>query len=326
MVLSHSIQCGSGNAFYTEGLIFNNILYKYIVSINMPLFMLVSGYLFYFSVQRHSFTENVKRKIASLFVPILIWNVLISLIDLFRSELSKDPWTWFKLYCNEVLGQLWFLWAVLICSIIVALVNRFLRDNIGVYILIFISTFFIPDILNLNLYKFMYVFFVIGYFFNKYKGLNLLRLKKFPLIIIAITVLYIIMMFFYKKDFIIYVTGCNILNKSNMLYQVYINFYRIVVALLGCSVVIYLIYLLSKYIRGVSEKILLFIGKNTMGIYIISYLIDVYMLTQITFGLSGYNFLLAIIETIVVIIVTLFLIMLIKKIKVLNMLLFGGRE
>lgn len=63
-----------------------------------------------------------------------------------------------------------------------------------------------------------------------------------------------------------------------------------------------------------------------MGIYIISYLIDVYMLTQITFGLSGYNFLLAIIETIVVIIVTLFLIMLIKKIKVLNMLLFGGRE
>ena len=63
-----------------------------------------------------------------------------------------------------------------------------------------------------------------------------------------------------------------------------------------------------------------------MGIYIISYLIDVYMLTQITFGLSGYNFLLAILETIVVIIVTLFLIMLIKKIKVLNMLLFGGRE
>ena len=63
-----------------------------------------------------------------------------------------------------------------------------------------------------------------------------------------------------------------------------------------------------------------------MGIYIISYLIDVYMLTQITLGLSGYNFLIAIIETIVVIIVTLFLIMLIKKIKVLNMLLFGGRE
>ena len=63
-----------------------------------------------------------------------------------------------------------------------------------------------------------------------------------------------------------------------------------------------------------------------MGIYIISYLIDVYMLTQITFGLSGYNFLIAILETIVVIIVTLFLIMLIKKIKVLNMLLFGGRE
>lgn len=54
MVLAHSIQCGSGENFYSNGMVLDNVLSKYIMSINMPLFMLVSGYLFFFSVKRHS--------------------------------------------------------------------------------------------------------------------------------------------------------------------------------------------------------------------------------------------------------------------------------
>ena len=325
MVLSHSIQCGSGENFYSNGMVFDNVLYKYIMSINMPLFMLVSGYLFFFSVKRHSLKDNFKSKLTSLFVPILIWNILITVIDMLKSGKDFSPWTFFKVYCNEVLGNLWFLWSVLICSLFVGLVNRFLNDNIFIYILIFASTFFITDIINLNLYKFMYVFFVIGFLFNKYNGIKLLKSKVITVSISLFAVIYFVMMQFYTSDYSIYVTGCCVLNKENMIFQVYINFYRIIVALLGCSVIIYVFVRMSKYIKGWLEEILVFIGKNTMGIYIISYLIDIYILINITANLSDINYLLTVLETVAILAVSCLIIMALKRISLLNKLLLGGR-
>jgi len=242
-----------------------------------------------------------------------------------KSGKDFSPWTFFKVYCNEVLGKLWFLWAVLICSLIVGLAHRFLNDNIFIYLLIFVLTFFITDIINMNLYKFMYVFFVIGFLFNKHNGIKLLKLKGIPLIISLCAVLYFIMMHFYTKDYSIYVTGSYILNKENMLYQVYVNFYRIVVALLGCSVIIFVFVLISKYIKGWLEEILVFIGKNTMGIYIISYLIDIYILINITANLSDINYLLTVLGTVAILAVSCLIIMALKRISLLNKLLLGGR-
>lgn len=61
----------------------------------------------------------------------------------------------------------WFLWAIFFCSLVVLLVSKFFKDNILIYLLGFLITFFVPDSHNLFLYKFMYPYFLIGYFFNK---------------------------------------------------------------------------------------------------------------------------------------------------------------
>jgi len=54
--IGHSIQFGSGFNILSEEIFFDNICFKIIYSFHMPLFMLISGYLFYFSVNTiHSF-------------------------------------------------------------------------------------------------------------------------------------------------------------------------------------------------------------------------------------------------------------------------------
>lgn len=52
VVFGHSIQYGSGSYFLKSGLFFQNNVFKVIYSFHMPLFMLVSGFLFYSSKDR----------------------------------------------------------------------------------------------------------------------------------------------------------------------------------------------------------------------------------------------------------------------------------
>lgn len=49
VVMGHCIQYGSGNDYYTSALFFEENIFKFIYSFHMPLFMLISGYVFGFS-------------------------------------------------------------------------------------------------------------------------------------------------------------------------------------------------------------------------------------------------------------------------------------
>lgn len=52
VVVGHCIQYGSGARYLSDGSYFLNVVFKVIYSFHMPLFMLVSGYLFYNSTLR----------------------------------------------------------------------------------------------------------------------------------------------------------------------------------------------------------------------------------------------------------------------------------
>lgn len=54
VVLGHCIQYGSGKYYFTRQSYFENILFKIIYSFHMPLFSLISGFLFFYSCQSHS--------------------------------------------------------------------------------------------------------------------------------------------------------------------------------------------------------------------------------------------------------------------------------
>lgn len=78
VVFGHCLRYGLGKG----NDIFDNNVMKFIYSFHMPLFMLISGYLFGFSIQKHTLKENFINKIKTLMIPIAIWTIPITLIDM----------------------------------------------------------------------------------------------------------------------------------------------------------------------------------------------------------------------------------------------------
>ena len=53
VLLGHTIQFASGEEFEKASLFYNNIVFKTIYSFHMPLFMVISGYLYYNSINNY---------------------------------------------------------------------------------------------------------------------------------------------------------------------------------------------------------------------------------------------------------------------------------
>ena len=324
VVLGHSLQYGLGQP--NDG-IFDNWLMKFIYSFHMPLFMMISGYLFGFSVKKHSFNDNLLGKLKSLLVPIAFWSIPVTFIDIIKYSPERlNPWDFFKTYLNEFIGQFWFLWAVLLCSVVVLIVNRFLKDSIIVYVVIFGLTFVIPNMIMVDeLYRFMFPLFVLAYLICKYNILENLSVRKIYSITIVSMVVFIALLIFYDRESYIYISGHSLIHKQNWLHQLFVDIYRIVIGIAGSIFFWGLFSIISKYIKGIVSKVLLCLGTNTMGIYIISFFISVYVLPEVVKEYIGLNYGLALLETILTLALCIILILLIKKAKILDKLLLGGR-
>lgn len=325
VVVGHSIQYGSGADFLSEKLYFENICFKVIYSFHMPLYMLISGYLFAYSIKKRTWHENIYNKIKSLIIPIALWSMIPFIISITHINYFSAG-NLIKGYISTTIFNLWFLWAVFWCSALVIIVNRFFHDSFGIYLLGFVLTFLVPDSYNLKMYKFMYPFFLLGYFFNKHNW-NM-RLEKFysrKLFKIGLAVLYIFLLLFYQRDSYIYTSGYYILNKKVPFIQLGIDIYRFSIGLVGSLLVLIILFTAEKYMAGKTRNILIYIGKNTFGIYIISSLIFSYILPNVTYNLMGINYVYVIIETFIIILFCIVCIKIIHSNNHLSGLLFGNR-
>lgn len=79
VVFGHCIQFGSG-ADFMQGEFFYNDVFRFIYSWHMPLFMLVSGYLFSFSLKRNDWRELIASRFKQLVLPMLSWALLITIV------------------------------------------------------------------------------------------------------------------------------------------------------------------------------------------------------------------------------------------------------
>lgn len=325
VVYGHTIQYGSGAAILSSGLFLDDILFKAIYSFHMPLFILISGYLFGGTIRKYSFEKLLKSRITSLVIPIIMWSFIPYFIALSQMEISVLGVA--KKFIGTLLREYWFLWAIFYCSIVVLIVNKFLKDSIIIYLFGLIVACFIPDIYNFQLYKYMYPFFLIGYFYKKSsedfrnKSYELLKNK---IVIGTLIILYVGLLIFYERKIYIYVSGFTFLGK-NWSEQLGINVYRTVIGLVGSIIVVFLIDILyNKYLKE-KTKWLVFIGKNSLGIYIISGLIFNYVLPKLTGNLIRINYVYSLLQSILIIGISLMVTLMIQKIPVLNKVLLGGR-
>ena len=323
VVLGHCIQYGSGNVYLRTEAFFDNILFKTIYSFHMPLFMLISGYLFAYGVDRKAAKDIVASKFRGLIIPIFLWAVIPLILYILHAD-NLSILSTMEYYVTASFKSLWFLWAVFWISLIVVAVNRLFKDNIFIYVLLFMIMFVVPDNYNLHLYKYMYPFFVMGYFFNK-SGVQQ-RTKKIytnNYFVLATGALFLLMLYFCNNDIYIYKTGHTILNKPIM-EQLSINVYRYTIGLVGSVFVLlslYKLYNLSK----INDNFLLTVGQKSMGIYIISTTLLNGIVLEITHRLSEPNYLFIVIESLCVIFASLLIIRLIGKHNGANRLLLGAK-
>ena len=328
VVVGHCIQYGAGKAFLQEKLFFDDIVFKAIYSFHMPLFMLISGYLF-----AHSRSKSIKEifvgKFKSLIVPILCWN-LIPITNHITQLIIDGNFSILaaiKAFIGHNIGSFWFLWAVFGCSCIVILVNKLFKDNLLVYAILFLISFIIPDDFNLHLYKYMYPFFVAGYFYNKEnlkeKWRTIYNKKYIALLLGGI---FLILLQFFNKDSYIYTSRYTLLGKD-WTAQLGIDLYRFAIGFVGSAfaiVSLHRLYKITKVREWIAQsKVVLTIGQNTLGIYIISTFVNTLILMVVTKNLASINYGLIAIEAVGVTALSLLITKAIQHSKFLNRYLLG---
>lgn len=325
VIIGHSIQYGSGPTYIEKQSFFNNYIFKFIYSFHMPLFIMISGYLSYSSINKNNLKETIISKFKSLIIPILIWSIIPFFILLDYVNIISS----IKLFLSVFSTNLWFLWSLFYINILVKIINKYFKDNIFIYILLFLITFILPNNLiikyfniQFSLYSYMYLYFMLGYFYKKYNlEEKLKKLINYKTLIINSIIFILLLNFFSKEDYI-YLSGINIIGNYK---QILIDLYRYLIGFIGSIEILLLVkYLIPKLNDKIKDK-LTYLGKNTLGIYIVSSILHPYLLPIITKGISNINYIFIILESIIIILISILVIELIKKNKILNKYLLGDK-
>lgn len=106
----------------------NTSLFNFVVLVNMPLFMLLSGY-----VTRGSMRDTggfLRRRAWGLLAPYFCWLPLYYLLN--RQLAQGDFARWFvsAVYLPKVPGHLWFLYVLFLCLVLVAVVGKFVSSRV----------------------------------------------------------------------------------------------------------------------------------------------------------------------------------------------------
>lgn len=269
VIIGHSIQCGNGEAFFTNNLFYNNILYKVIYSFHMPLFMLISGYFFYFSNNKYNTIHLIGNKVRTILIPIISFSFLyflltkFSLSDGIMLSIRRFVWTLFsiKIY--------WFLWAVLSISILLKLVLLLKNEYLIVcacLALFFVLPLIVDDNIGLYLFFYIYPYFLLGFLANKFGAYAYMQKKKYLIFGISLCC-YLVLMMFYVEDSFIYTSKLSLFQNGSLSFsQFVIDLYRWGVGLFGCIAVLSLIYILIRHM-GIFVNMLSKMGVLSLGIY-----------------------------------------------------------
>ncbi|MBQ8634118.1 MAG: acyltransferase family protein [Lachnospiraceae bacterium] len=322
VLLGHAIQYGSGMQYLEEGIYWENIIMKGIYSFHMPLFILISGYFLYFSFSKHGIVKTSISRWKKLLLPITTW---VPIVILFSVVFDNGAVS-IKGVIRTFLSNFWFLWAVLFCSTLLAIGESLSRKwKIAFYIIIQILFLIVPDILWAHAYKFVFPFFLTGYYFAKKDMLKKLVNKR---VTIISTVVWLVLLCFYSKESYIYTTGYTLFKKADGFIwyrQLGINIYRMLVGLTGCIAwlsTLKLVWNKSEKRGGISQICTVWIGKHSIAIYILSTYSFTYLLPAICKNMKP-NLVLWLVETSAMAIVCSGFTYLINKCKILSKCLIG---
>lgn len=328
VLLGHSIQYGSKISYVGSRLFFNDPVFKLIYSFHMPLFALLSGYLFFYTIKKRTPKELVINRVKTLVLPIICWGTIDFAVRILTGQLNGSGIIWWvKRYVITLFGTLWFLWAILLCSAIVAGIHYLFRDNKAVMLLLMIAFFITPDKFNLGYMKFLYPFFVAGYMWNLHGVRVSNKIQKVVLIVSGFVLL--ILLRFMQTGTYIYISGFAILGKENPWIQMYYDLYRWTIGFAGSVFVLSGINLLMNVTVNkfkTAKNLGGGVGTLSMGIYAVQGYVFQYVIIPV-FAIVGVDvpFILVIVEALLILGICCGITLFLKKIKPLSICLLGGR-
>lgn len=325
VVVGHSIQFGLGKQYYSLGLYFENTVYKAIYSFHMPAFMIISGFFLQNKIKSACEGNVLASRIKKLLQPIFSWAIIVT-VNTFLFESMRVEKMIKALTINFVFG-LWFMWALIICSILLFVIEKIPCNKmllVGFLMLLFLLT---PDIMNFHLYKFVFPFFIMGGCIAEKKiVLKYCSDKKALLIMPILFVVWILLIGKYNNQCYIYISGVSLLQRTDALNQFFIDIYRWGVALIACIFVgnacYWVLQIKNKVIEGI-VFVVSWIGKKSMAVYIVSTTIfNKFVLPKLVWNVN--EAIAVILESILVLAMSLFLEKITRKSKALSKILWGS--
>ena len=247
VVMAHVISGINNNIFKQEDSIYFYI-YNVISSFHMPLFFIISGFLYKHTQRKKiQYIEFVKKKLISLGIPYLTFNLIYFVCGLFTND---DKYNFKNLIWILVkpISHFWFIYALLIIFLIMPILENMCKQNLKVLlgVELIICYFFIP-VSDGIVYQILYysIFFVMGGIICEKKTVLMDCNKK---TLIACFLMFLLSYWLNKK---------------------YVNYWigNVIVGLLGSLLVIIMSYICFDSILGL-QKFFSKLGGATMSIYI----------------------------------------------------------
>lgn len=295
----------------------------------MPIYMYISGYFLRSSLDKHSPRNHVVSRVKRVLVPCLIWNVLTwSIVSLLQAVIGKG-----RIGNLNIFG-IWFLWALLICDLLMtAIVNTFRQRQLIIIITTIIAVLLLLIPFELWHLAWVFPFYAIGYFSNSLKD-NVAKKKAGYIWMIAVAV-YVLIIPFYQEKHLVYYSGSYLFGINGFAVQLEIDLFRFIIGALGTIVFLGLGKMLCKFGSNRIIELISNIGRNSLQIYVIQILLVERVMTmtirnihpiknlfQNNYDLTCY--LVAPVITIAVVACCIFLSNFAKRNRKVNLLLFGG--
>ncbi len=267
VIVGHSIQ-------YSEVLNINKgfeFIYLVIYSFHMPLFALISGFLLYKSIEGKGAKYALKGKCV-LLIPIIIYS-----IPVFFTRGVYAPNDGLLLNIRHFMGfvmigngLIWFLTVIFICSVLLIIISRVKYSDILIILSTVSSIVWFRDYF-IALISFIYVFCSIGFMCAKY-GLREKTNKSF---LAGCSIVYIGLLLFYKREYLIYNGEWGIIGVDLPLKALAVDLFRVVIGFAGCMTLFGIVNM-SRAEKSDIKTLIVLISRNTLGMYCISNLVYEY--------------------------------------------------
>ncbi len=313
---------------FLENSVLENSVYVFIYSFHMPLFMVLSGY-FSFSSLQLKFCDVLLKKARQLLLPFLSWSLFIFALRMFLGNMLPE---YFPIISPGnafvgAFGNFWFLKSLFFCYMLAWCgKNSRLSARSWVLLTLFFSQFF--PWYNV---KVMYPCFLFGLAMRYYS--HFIVRHRFTILLFSLS-LFILMSCFWNGDFLKpadlvgAVRNCDI---QSIAFLLYVRIYRVLIGI-SASLSLYIIFTSlfdgkhfarSRILCNAAKS-----GRFTLGIYILQVVVLEIILGAFvncdSMNIYVFNYVVAPLFSVVIMFFCILMYRLISRSTLLSFLFFGN--